>query len=72
VNSGVIADLYGLWGSSTGNAFAVGSSGTIVHWNGVEWSVSGSGTSGLLATVWGSGSASVWSAGASGLVLSSP
>jgi len=42
-------------GSSTGNAFAVGSSGTIVHWNGAGWSVSGSGTSGLLATVWAVG-----------------
>ena len=33
-----------MWGSSGGDVFAVGSDGTILHYDGTAWSAMGSGT----------------------------
>src|SRR5207253_10548542 len=31
------ADLFGLWGNSASDVFAVGDAGTILHFNGTSW-----------------------------------
>jgi len=46
-------DLHSVWGSSTGDIFAVGSQGCIIHGNGSGWTTMDSGTSERLLDVWG-------------------
>ncbi|HEY5955503.1 MAG TPA: hypothetical protein VIV60_03070, partial [Polyangiaceae bacterium] len=57
------AALYGVWGSSDSDIWAVGYNNNIVHWNGIAWSTSLSGTTGELHAVWGSGPNDVWAVG---------
>src|SRR6185436_9563068 len=47
--------MVGAWGTSTDNVWAVGSGGTILHWNGMAWSFFDSGTTETLVDIWGSG-----------------
>lgn len=61
--------LNGVWGSRTNDVWAVGDSGTIVHWNGTAWSLVASGTPYNLYGVWGAGANDVWAVGASGTIL---
>ena len=42
--SGTGYGLYGVWGSSGSDVFAVGGAGTIVHYDGMAWSAMDSGT----------------------------
>ena len=51
-----------MWGSSATNVFAVGLTGTILHYDGANWSAMASGTSGNLRTVWGSSATDVYAA----------
>ena len=37
-------ELYGVWGSSASDVFAVGDGGTILHYDGSAWSAMSSGT----------------------------
>ncbi len=32
-------DLYGVWGAAPDDVWAVGDHGTVIHWNGSDWSV---------------------------------
>jgi hypothetical protein len=48
--------LWGIWGSSAGNVFAVGEQGTILHFNGTKWSQEPSGITQVLRAVGGSAS----------------
>jgi hypothetical protein len=52
--------LFDIWGSSSTDVWAVGTAGTILHWDGKEWLPSVSGTSEALLSVWGSGPSDVW------------
>lgn len=69
-------DLYGVWGTSPTNVYAVGTSSLIARWNGVKWTaedvsalVGGSAT---LEGVYGSGPTDVWVVGdTQGVVLHS-
>jgi hypothetical protein len=62
-------NLYGIWGSSSSDIFAVGDSGIILHYNGSSWSPMGSGTTNALFGVWGSSSSDVFAAGDYGTIL---
>jgi hypothetical protein len=67
-------NLYGVWGyysAPTTYAYAVGASGTIVHYNGTSWSSQTSGTADTLYGVWGSSGTDVFAVGASGTILHS-
>jgi hypothetical protein len=61
--------LLGVWGSSGSDVFAVGGSGTILHYDGSSWSSMSSGTSNHLGGVWGSSGSDVFAVGEGGTVL---
>ncbi|MBA4368023.1 MAG: hypothetical protein C0403_10360 [Desulfobacterium sp.] len=63
------ASLYSIWGNSPENMFAVGASGTILHYNGAAWSKMTSGTTYTLKGVWGSSGNDVYAVGANATVL---
>ena len=66
---GTFNDLYGVWGSSSSNVYAVGAGGTILHNNGAGWSPVSSGTSNDLSSIWGSSANNVFAVGAGGLII---
>jgi hypothetical protein len=55
--------LYGVWGSSGSDVFAVGEAGTVVHYDGESWTTQDSRTSDNLYAVWGSGPTDVFAVG---------
>ena len=62
-------NLYGVWGSSGSDVFAVGNSGTILHYDGTSWSAMASGTTIQLNGVWGCSETDVFAVGANGTIL---
>jgi hypothetical protein len=69
MNSGTANNLNAVWGSSCRDVFAVGDSGTILHYNGTTWSTMISGTSADLYGVWGSSATDVYAVGFGGIIL---
>jgi hypothetical protein len=68
--SGTTKHLFGVWGSSGGDVFAVGWEGTILHYDGTAWSAMSSGTTDRLNGVWGSSGNDVFAVnGFSGTIL---
>ena len=63
-----IDSLFGIWGSSATNAWAVGAHGKIMHFDGTQWTSVATPTSNKLVRVWGSSASSVWALGDSALV----
>ena len=63
------ADFYGVWGSSSSDAFVVGLDGVVLHYDGKVWSEMESGTTEPLHGVWGSSPADVFAVGESGTIL---
>ncbi len=61
--------LRGVWGSSSSDVFAVGYSGTILHYNGSTWIGMASSTTNNLLGVWGSSSTDVFAVGQIGTIL---
>src|SRR3989454_8153249 len=61
--------LISVWGSASTDVWAVGASGTILHWDGSAWSGFPSGTTNFLYGVWGSASTDVWAVGGGGTIL---
>ena len=61
--------LYGVWGNSSSDFFAVGGAGSVVHYNGTKWSIMNSGTNINLCAVWGTSSQNVYAVGDQGKVL---
>jgi hypothetical protein len=53
MTSGTTQHLYGVWGNSASNVYAVGNSGTVLHFNGTSWSAENSGTTNPLRGVTG-------------------
>jgi hypothetical protein len=49
--------------------WAVGSRGTIYHWNGSTWNEEDSGTNKDLYDIWGDGVGNIWVSGSGGIVL---
>jgi hypothetical protein len=72
MTSGVKDVLYDIWGSGPSNIFAVGESGTILHFNGQAWTTMSipkeAGGKDLYA-VWGSAADTVFIAGDQGVLL---
>jgi hypothetical protein len=62
----------GLWASTPSSAWAVGSQGLALHWDGMTWSEVPTGTARSLAKVWGidaAGTTSVWAVGDAATIL---
>ncbi len=57
------ADLNGVWGFSSSNVWAVGTGGTILHFDGVDWSQVEIETDASLEAIWGPAPDDVWVAG---------
>ncbi|MDM8539540.1 choice-of-anchor D domain-containing protein [Desulfococcaceae bacterium HSG9] len=67
MSSGTTQHLNGVWGSSGSDVFAVGNSGTIVHYDGNAWSEMDSGTTWVeFDGVWGSSGSDVFAVGSFG------
>ena len=69
MTSGTTKGLGAVWGSSGTDVFAVGPFGTILHYNGTEWSTMTSGTSSNISSVWGSSATDVFAVGELGNIL---
>jgi hypothetical protein len=61
--------IYGLWGFSSTDIFAVGSSGAIFHYDGTAWSPMSSPTTEILSSVWGSSPDNLFAVGSYGKIL---
>ena len=66
---GDMYSLHGVWGSSGTNVFAVGTNGTILHYNGSTWLAMSSGSTDTLRSVWGSSGTNVFAVGTNGTIL---
>lgn len=64
--SGYYSDI---WGTSSNDIFLVGQSGTIVHYDGSNWTPMNSGTTVSLRGVWGNAGDDVYAVGDSGTIL---
>lgn len=69
VPSGVTGYLWGIWGSSASDLWAVGDAGTILRGNGTTWTKVTSPTTQPLYGVWGTSSTNVWAVGAASTIL---
>lgn len=67
--SGTSEQIVSLFGFSGTDVWAVGDSGTALHFDGSAWSKIPTGTSKNLKSVWGAMPNDVWAVGSSGLVL---
>ncbi|MGC4122176.1 MAG: hypothetical protein QM765_47870 [Myxococcales bacterium] len=65
----VQGQLKGLWGTTTGELFAVGKKGALRHFDGQAWSAMASPTTKDLLAVWGSGPSDVFAVGEGGTLL---
>ena len=61
--------LDSVWGSSGNDVFAVGNDGTILHYDGSDWSLMSSGTTVEICNVWGNTGSDVFAVGFSGTIL---
>ncbi len=61
--------LSGVWGFSGDDVFAVGEDGTILHYDGTEWSSMSSGTTSNLEAVWGTAGNNIYAVGEEGTIL---
>ena len=68
MTSGLTVNIYGVWGSSATNVFAVGDSGNIRKYDGSTWSAMTSGTTKRLRDVWGSAANNVIAVGEDGTI----
>ncbi|NBC27137.1 MAG: hypothetical protein GVY08_09770 [Bacteroidetes bacterium] len=60
---------YGVWGSSPNNVFVVGTNGTILNYDGIEWIEMESGITHEISSVWGSASDNVYVVAEGGTIL---
>ena len=61
--------LFGIWGTSPSDVWAVGAGGTIAHYDGAGWKLSHSGTYADLNGIWGSSTTDVWAVGTGGTLV---
>jgi hypothetical protein len=69
MTSGTTAGLNAIWGVDGSNIYAVGDSGTIIHYDGSSWSSMSSGTTAGLNAIWGADNNNIYAAGDSGTVI---
>ncbi|MFO0579914.1 MAG: hypothetical protein U1A78_38575 [Polyangia bacterium] len=65
----IASTLYRTWGAAAKDVWAVGSFGTLLHYDGAAWAQVASGTMATLTELHGSGASDVWAGGTSGTVL---
>jgi hypothetical protein len=63
MDSGTTQRLRNIWGVSRSDVFAVGESGTILHYDGTHWNTMPSPTALTLQSVWGTSGADVYAVG---------
>jgi hypothetical protein len=63
VSSPASGPLYGVWGTSATNVYAVGAGGRILHFDGASWTSMTSATGARLSRVTGTSANDVWAAG---------
>lgn len=68
VSGGTLRDLFGVWGDSPADVFAVGWE-AIVHWDGTVWSRMESESPEILRDVWGLSGEDVFAVGGGGTIL---
>lgn len=61
--------LMAIWGSSKSDVWAVGSGGTILHYDGKEWTSTPTGVKNTFFDVWGSGPNDVWAVSSTDVIL---
>ncbi|AKU99116.1 Type IV fimbrial biogenesis protein PilY1 [Labilithrix luteola] len=66
---GVLSALAAVWGTSKDDVWAVGSVGTILHYDGVAWTPTPSGVRNTFYGIWGSGPNDIWVVSSSDVVL---
>jgi hypothetical protein len=69
MTSGTTNNLNSIWGSSGSDVFAVGDSGTILHYDGTAWSAVASPTTDNLNSIWGSSNTHAIAVGDNGTIL---
>lgn len=69
MSSEAVNRLRAVWGTSASDAFAVGDTGTIFHYNGSVWSKMTSPSSSDLYGLWGSGISRVYAVGWHGVIV---
>ena len=69
MKSGTFENLRGVWGLESGDVFAVGDNGTILHFDGKSWRMMQSNTTADLVGVWARDADNVVAAGDGGTVL---
>ena len=69
MTSGTTKNLYGVWGTGPNDVFAVGDSGTVLHYNGIAWNTMTSSVTTVLYGIWGSSFDNVFAIGASGKII---
>ncbi|MBK8039613.1 MAG: choice-of-anchor D domain-containing protein [Verrucomicrobiaceae bacterium] len=61
-------DLREVWGTDASNVWAVGTSGTILRYNGTSWTAVLAATEANLSGVWGTSATNVWAVGDGGTI----
>jgi len=69
MDSGTTENLYDIWGSGSDNVFAVGSNGTILHYDGISWSSMSSPVTEDIYAIWGRSAWDVYAVGVDGTQL---
>jgi hypothetical protein len=67
--SDAASNAFALWGAAPNDLWAVGSGGSIRHWDGSSWTEEVSPTTSSLFEIWGSAADNVWAVGAQGAVV---
>ncbi|MDF2692356.1 MAG: hypothetical protein K0S65_739 [Labilithrix sp.] len=58
-----------IWGSAPNDVWAVGTVGTIAHYDGTSWAATPSGTNQSLQGIWGSSATDIWVTSTPGVIL---
>jgi len=68
-DAGEMSTLFGVWGTSEKAVWAVGTHGTVLHYDGAQWIRQQSPTTQTLTSVWGTTEKDVWAVGYGGTVI---
>jgi len=63
------ARLVAVWSTSAADAYVVGDSGIILHYDGTSWQLQATGTTHPLDAIWGSSATDIFAVGAAGTIL---
>jgi hypothetical protein len=69
MSSNTTSDLHSIWGVTSTDVFAIGNSGTIIHYDGSKWASMSSNTTDDLHSIWGATGTDVFAVGSSGTII---